>query len=1096
MADPSYVYMTDPRGVVVRLPMDQAPSAISLGYHPATPQQAQQFVSDAAHSGTGQAALAGLEGFGNALTLGLSTEAETGLGVDPEGIKSRERLNPGSHALGTGLGVLAPIILSGGAAAPEEAAALGVGEAAAETGALGAEAAAPSLLSQVSKVTAPSLISHVGKQVSEHVAGRLATEGVSPTVWRAIRDKAISGAAGSAAEGALYGIGDAIHEDALGDPVFSGEAAANIGMSTLLAGGLGAGLGAGSGLLGSISKKVGGLKGGALPEWLDDVIGNRNIKTAGAIQTDIKGKLKDISRDELQQQGKEMSKYGIVSPFASKEAVAENAARVIQDSTQDQASILSQARDASVPVNDLQAGLEKDVIRPALGSLPVPPAEFNYNAAAKEYANTYQQINDLVGGKVNEGFGVHRPAEVERLLKEVTPDAARAELKRVAEEVGNAARAIESNPRSYPNSGGYLKYLKSAESSLIDTIGDDSTQAASVRVARGLPPEGPSLDPATARAAILDVKRNLDPFTKFGTDPTATSKDVIGAAKKLRAFAKNSLENPDAWGELGTRERTFNKAFSELSSATGQKSGLDLGRRISNAQGSFDVVPSEGRIANHLKNIGKASNSIREDAIDRALKAQTSMVGQVAHSAAQGAAPIADEALAPLRARLRQIETAARDAADAKAEYKSEYKAWQESGKTSERRINKNARAVLNELQRFADSHTGEVSVKDLHDFAGRLEKIPQSERAVKHVNDVIADALKANGMTNPETEAYRRAARKIVVAKTARDFAEAAMTREHGNNQISPTEFIGTIGGLTHGLPSGLALGAITAGARRFGSGIISSAAQGLRDALEGEASHIPGIETRSAIGTLADHNAATKSAIKQSALKTIASRLPVALKSLGAAEIADAVGNMAQIRSLASNPQKMAALISGHTAGLSEHAPNVAQQASITLARAIAYLNSQMPQGQNPNYLNPKPGPPSRIETIKWDRKLQAILDPVKAMAEGGNPDAIAAIKAVYPALGSEYQSAVLTALADGKKPSYQEIQRLSSIIGIDLMPQLSGQALALANAPPPPAKTPHGAGRIPGAPRPSKSGLSKAHFGNSLRTPTQSLMSNGVK
>src|SRR5262249_3577032 len=69
--------------------------------------------------------------------------------------------------------------------------------------------------------------------------------------------RAASVGAGSMAEGAFYGAGNVIHENALGDPNLTAQSAiAQIGMSALLGGGLGVAFGAGEVALPKILSKA------------------------------------------------------------------------------------------------------------------------------------------------------------------------------------------------------------------------------------------------------------------------------------------------------------------------------------------------------------------------------------------------------------------------------------------------------------------------------------------------------------------------------------------------------------------------------------------------------------------------------------------------------------------------------------------------------------------------------------------------------------------------------------------------------------------------------------------------------------------------
>lgn len=156
---------------------------------------AQHDLNQQKFGGIGEQAIAGLEGVARGATLGGSDWIEKHLGVNPEDIKARREANPVTSFAGNTIGTAGLIGLTGGAAAPIEVAAAGVGK-------LGAAAL------------------------------------------------------GYAAEGAVLGAGNAISDYSLGDPNLNAQKVlSDVGMGALLGGALGVGGKAleGAGILG---KKV------------------------------------------------------------------------------------------------------------------------------------------------------------------------------------------------------------------------------------------------------------------------------------------------------------------------------------------------------------------------------------------------------------------------------------------------------------------------------------------------------------------------------------------------------------------------------------------------------------------------------------------------------------------------------------------------------------------------------------------------------------------------------------------------------------------------------------------------------------------------
>src|SRR5216683_4915187 len=221
MAEESPQHFIDNQGNITELAPDQVKYAGNLGYVPASDEQIKEYELQQKFGSPLEQLKTGLEAAGSALTLGLSTHAERILGVNPEDIAARERINPIAHGIGTGVGIAAPLLLTGGAAAPAEAGALGAARTAAE-------------------FTAPSLIAKAGRAVSGAVEGAL-----GETAAKGVLGRAATLGAGSALEGAAYSGGQLIHEQALGDPHLTAQKVlAQLGLGAVLGGSLGGALGA------------------------------------------------------------------------------------------------------------------------------------------------------------------------------------------------------------------------------------------------------------------------------------------------------------------------------------------------------------------------------------------------------------------------------------------------------------------------------------------------------------------------------------------------------------------------------------------------------------------------------------------------------------------------------------------------------------------------------------------------------------------------------------------------------------------------------------------------------------------------------------
>lgn len=179
-----------------------------------------------------QAAAAGL-GAARGLSLGLSDLALTKTGlVSPEYLQKQEEFNPEIGTLGEVAGAIAPAVLSSGSSA------------------------AANVLAK----TPAGLVNTIGKgatALGANIAERSLPKALSPLVQGAVTKAAELGL-GSAAEGALYGVGKAVSESAIKNKPLTAEALlSDGGYGALIGGATGGLLGAGASVAGK------GIKAGA-----------------------------------------------------------------------------------------------------------------------------------------------------------------------------------------------------------------------------------------------------------------------------------------------------------------------------------------------------------------------------------------------------------------------------------------------------------------------------------------------------------------------------------------------------------------------------------------------------------------------------------------------------------------------------------------------------------------------------------------------------------------------------------------------------------------------------------------------------------------
>lgn len=146
-------------------------------------------------------------------------------------------------------------------------------------------------------------------------------------------------------------------------------------------------------------------------------------------------------------------------------------------------------------------------------------------------------------------------------------------------------------------------------------------------------------------------------------------------------------------------------------------------------------------------------------------------------------------------------------------------------------------------------------------------------------------------------------------------------------------------------------------------------------------------------------------------------------------------------ELSDLVSDPSKIVDRLSAHTAGMNEILPNTTLAAQDVSAKAINYLYNAMPKDPiSGELLTKNQWIPSDAELSKWERKLEAVNNPLKAFEDvangNGSRDAIDAVKTVYPNI---YQQAVMELTKKvrdyDKEIPYQRKLQLSMLIGAPL-------------------------------------------------------------
>lgn len=234
----------------------QLPNLMNLGYRPASPAELQAHALKQQYDTFGQAATAFGEGAIDTLAPVIAPALERALGVSSQDQRYRAQFHPLAHGAGQALGAV------GGAA-------LGVG--------------------------VPGIAARLGAGTAARLGGGI-----------------LASAAGSALEGAIYSASDVANRAVLQDPGLTAESAAReVGMTTLLSGGLGA--------LGGLGKKFALDHADQWSEDLKDFAADRTLKSLGGIQSDRANLVKRYGEEGYLQIMREISEHPMkpTGPFST-----------------------------------------------------------------------------------------------------------------------------------------------------------------------------------------------------------------------------------------------------------------------------------------------------------------------------------------------------------------------------------------------------------------------------------------------------------------------------------------------------------------------------------------------------------------------------------------------------------------------------------------------------------------------------------------------------------------------------------------------------------------------------------------------------------
>ncbi len=599
MSEPSVPLYISPSGGIGPLPPEDAANAQALGYVPASPEQVADFELQAKFGTPGQVLATGAEGAGRALTFGLSTAAERAAGVPAEDIAAREKVNPLASAVGTGVGLVAPLA-AGGAGA----------------------------------FTAPGLIAKAGAAATQ-AAGRALPQ--AATRLGAIGTHAAANAAGWAAEGALYGAANVVHEEALGDPNLTAQAAmAEIGISALLGGAIGGVLGGKSGALptalAGARDAVGGMYGKA-----KEGIAAAYRATAGATGTAA------ATADVMVQNA---------ITIGALERAAPGVAKAMEASTPEMAQFL---------VRNAAKIAEKEATFPGLTKMlangrDVPSAQNildNFDSLWRDSASRTRAARSMTDGMQDVLDKTN--AMMRRANTEIIPEEAAALVRRDANLPAMAARV----GGTFDSIAGAAQKMR-AEPELFSQPRARHLE----KLAEGLARDAGSMtDPAQVFERLNVLKRTLDDVIPYGQEALSQSfadKQAINLIKGLRADVKNLITDASVFGEAATRRAALNEAQAEWLQLTGP--GGDFRKLFMQRTGDGAAL-SPSKMDTHLGQIVKLKGEDGIRAWDEVVNAARRLTDEVEKSAASTGAKFDKDAMAALVNRSAEETAATRQAA-------------------------------------------------------------------------------------------------------------------------------------------------------------------------------------------------------------------------------------------------------------------------------------------------------------------------------------------------------------------------------------------------------------------------------------------------
>jgi hypothetical protein len=190
------------------------------------------------------------------------------------------------------------------------------------------------------------------------------------------------------------------------------------------------------------------------------------------------------------------------------------------------------------------------------------------------------------------------------------------------------------------------------------------------------------------------------------------------------------------------------------------------------------------------------------------------------------------------------------------------------------------------------------------------------------------------------------------------------------------------------------------------------------------------------------------------------------------------------ASVRKLAEQLPAIEAQVAKQTEWLAEQAPTARTEAVATAVRQVDYLNASLPKGLKAPTPYAQDLPATRAQVQGWLMRLRTVENPASLLDDVAagklSPEAVDAVRTVYPAMFGDMQKRVVEKLAklqsEGRAPNLATRMQLALLLGIPTDPLLVPSNLRAVQAIYPPPAAAGQAGALPSPRRAPWSDIAK--------------------